>query len=340
VNALPAGPGRRPDLDAELAQLGDPDLTPARVLAQHGSAWVISTPGGEPRAAQARGRLREDDSGPPVTGDWVAVDGDGLIAAVLPRHGTIVRRAVGGASRPQVLAANVDLALIAEPLPAPNERRIERMAALASTDGVPAALVLTKADLASDADAQAAQLARRIGLADAVAVTVAPDPSGIAVLRTLLVPGTTAVLLGPSGAGKSTLVNALLGADRQATGEVREDGRGRHTTVGRDLIELPSGALLIDTPGIREAGLWDGAGESFGDVDAAAAGCRFSDCSHSGEPGCAVTEQISADRIAAWQKLQREQAWVDDRRAASRERERQGLAHVAKQRAARRHTSA
>jgi ribosome biogenesis GTPase len=337
VQAVSAGPGRRPDLDAELAQLGDPDLTAARVLAQHGSAWMISTPGGEPRAAQARGRLREDDSGPPVTGDWVAVDSDGAIAAVLPRHGEIVRRAAGGPTRPQVLAANVDLALVAEPLPAPHDRRVERLVSLASAGGVPAAIVLTKADLADDADMQAARLARRLGLADAVAVSCsAPDPSGVEVLRALLVPGTTAVLLGPSGAGKSTLVNALLGADRQATADVRADGRGRHTTVSRDLIELPNGALLIDTPGIREAGLWDGAGDAFADVDAVAAGCRFGDCSHSGEPGCAVAEQLDPDRLAAWHKLQHEQAWIDDRRAASLERERQGRAQIALQRAARR----
>jgi ribosome biogenesis GTPase len=322
VQAVPAGPGLRPDLDAELAQLGDVDVTGARVLAQHSDAWVISTPSGEPRLAPARGRLRDDDAGPPVAGDWVAVDADGAIAAVLPRQGTIVRRAVSGASRPQVLVANVDLALVAEPLPDPHDRRAERMVALASAGGVPAALVLTKADLAADADVQAGRLARRLGLADAVAVSLAgPDPSGIEVLRTLLRPGMTTVLLGPSGAGKSTLVNAVLGEDRQAIGEVRaSDGRGRHTTSNRELFELPGGALLIDTPGIREAGLWDGAGDAFADLDALAAECRFSDCSHDGDPGCAVAEQLDPERLAAWHKLQREQAWVDDRRAAGRGR--------------------
>jgi ribosome biogenesis GTPase len=134
----------------------------------------------------------------------------------------------------------------------------------------------------------------------------------VAIVQSLLAPGTTAVLLGPSGAGKSTLVNALLGEDRQATGEIREDGRGRHTTVTRELLTLPNGAFLIDTPGIREAGLWDGA--TFDDVDALAAGCRFADCEHDSEPGCAVRGTLDPERLEAWRKLQTEQAWVDARR--------------------------
>ena len=133
-------------------------------------------------------------------------------------------------------------------------------------------------------------MARDLGLADGVAVSV-HDPDSLTVLWSLLEPGTTSVLLGPSGAGKSTLVNALLGYDRQATGEVSEHngGRGRHTTVTRDLLRMPNGALLIDTPGIREAGLWDGGVvQSFADIEELAARCRFSDCQHNGEPGCAV----------------------------------------------------
>jgi ribosome biogenesis GTPase / thiamine phosphate phosphatase len=337
LHAFPAGLGRRPELDAELAQLGEPDLTGARVLAQHRGAWVIATGGEPPRLAAARGRLRDDDAGPPVTGDWVAVDAAGAIAAVLERRGAIVRRAAGRPSRPQVLAANVDLALVAEPLPNPHERRAERLAALASAGGVPAALVLTKADLAEDAVERAARLARRLGLAHAVAVSTLAGRAGVGVLRTLLVPGATAVLLGPSGGGKSTLVNALLGEDRQATAAIRpSDGRGRHTTVARELIGLPTGGLLIDTPGIREAGLWEGAGDAFADIDALAAGCRFADCTHDGEPGCSVRGAVDPDRIAAWRKLQREQAWVDDRRAAARERERRGRSYSRIQREARR----
>ncbi|UGS34469.1 ribosome small subunit-dependent GTPase A [Capillimicrobium parvum] len=315
-----AGLGRRPDLTAELDALGDPSLTLARVLAQHRGRWLVAT-ADRPHAAPARGRLRET---PPVTGDWVALDRAGAIAAVLPRRGTITRRAAGTATAEQVLAANVDLALLAEPLPAPNARRAERFAALAAAGGVPAAVVLTKADLDEDAHLGAARLARRLGAVDGFAVS-APHGDGIAPLRALLEPGATAVLLGPSGAGKSTLVNALLGSDRQATGAVREgDGRGRHTTVARELIALPGGALVIDTPGLREVGLWEPA--SFADVDALAADCRFADCAHAGEPGCAVRDAVDDDRIESWRKLQREQAWIDDRRAASREREARGRA--------------
>jgi ribosome biogenesis GTPase len=145
------------------------------------------------------------------------------------------------------------------------------------------------------------------------------------------------VLLGPSGAGKSTLVNALLGEERQATGAVRAgDGRGRHTTVTRELIALPGGALLIDTPGVREVGLWDGAGESYADIDELAASCRFADCAHETEPGCAVREAVEPERIEAWRKLQREQKWVEDRRAAAREREARGRSYGRVQQEARR----
>jgi ribosome biogenesis GTPase len=329
-----AGLGRRDDLDAELEPLGDQGLTAGRVLAQHRGHWVVAEPGGEePRLLTARGRMREQ---PPVTGDWVAVDSDGEIAALLERRGTIVRRAAGEATTAQVLAANVDLALLTAPLPEPNARQIERLAALAQADDVPVALVLTKSDLDPDADQTAASVARELGIVDAVAISPRSG-DGIAILRTLLTPGTTAVLLGPSGAGKSTLVNALLGEERQATGAIRAgDGRGRHTTVTRELIALPGGALLIDTPGVREVGLWDGAGETYSDIDELAASCRFSDCGHETEPGCAVREAIDAERIEAWRKLAREQKWVDDRRAAAREREARGRSYTRVQREARR----
>ncbi len=269
--------------------------------------WLVGAADG-PLLVPARGRLTVT----PVTGDYVTLDSAGAISGVIPRKGTVTRRAAGSATGSQVLAANVDLALIAEPLPEPNERRMERMAALAAAGGVPAALLLTKADLDEDADATAAGLARRLGLADSVAISVRSG-DGVAIVQSLLAPGTTAVLLGPSGAGKSTLVNALLGEERQATGAIREDGRGRHTTVTRELLTLPNGAFLIDTPGIREAGLWDGA--TFDDVDALAAGCRFADCEHDSEPGCAVRGTLAPERLDAWRKLQTEQAWVDERRS-------------------------
>jgi ribosome biogenesis GTPase len=176
-----------------------------------------------------------------VTGDWVALDGGGAVAAVLERRGAVVRRAPGTPTSAQVLAANVELALVVEPFPDPNPRRLERLVALAVAGGVPAALVLTKADLSREDEetgAVAARLARSLGVADGVAVS-AVDGAGLPVLRGMLDPEGTAVVLGPSGAGKSTLVNTLLGVERQATGPVREaDSRGRHTTVVRELLRF------------------------------------------------------------------------------------------------------
>jgi ribosome biogenesis GTPase / thiamine phosphate phosphatase len=304
-----------------------------RVLAQHRGRWLVASEDEEPRLLPAHGSLRDTQ---PVTGDWVEIDSGGAIAAVLDRRGTLVRRAAGEATAAQVLAANIDLALVVESLPDPNERRAERLAALALAGGVPAALVLTKSDLAQDGQAVAARMARRLGLADGVAVS-ALDGTGLGILRTLLVPGETAALIGRSGSGKSTLVNALLGEDRQTTRPVRAaDGRGRHTTVSRELIPLPGGALMMDTPGLRAVGLWDGPGDAFADIEELAASCRFADCRHDTEPGCAVRDTADPERLAAWRKLEREQARLDDRKAAARARKRRAQALSRQARAAQR----
>ena len=315
VESPPAALGRRPDLADELAELDQPDLTAGRVLAQHRGHWVVGGLDGEATLATARTRAIDRPDGPPVTGDWVGLDGDGAIAAVLERRGAIVRAGVEAHSRPQTLAANVDVALVVEALPDPNLRRSERILALATAGDVRPVLVLTKADLEVDAQHVAAGVARQLGLEGAHAVSV-PDRSGLPPLVDELEPGLTSVLLGVSGAGKSTLVNALLGHERQATQPVRAgDGRGRHTTVVRELIPLPTGALLIDTPGIRRVNVWDGTGTAFADVDELAAGCRFSDCRHDTEPGCAVRGVVDAERLAAWRKLEDEQRATDDRRS-------------------------
>lgn len=319
-------------------------LRPARVLAQHSGRWLVAEPtddgfgAGPPRLVPARGRLRDATAGPPVTGDWVALDDGDAIAAVLPRTGTITRRAPGDATAAQTIAADVDIALITEPAGSLNPRRAERFVALARAGGVEPVLVVTKADLDPEADLAATRLARDLGVVDGYAVSViGEDGAGVGALRAALRPGVSAVLLGPSGAGKSTLANALLGADRMETGAIRaSDGRGRHTTVTRELLPMPSGALLLDTPGMREIGLWDGGtGGAFAEIEALAADCRFADCAHDGEPGCAVEPAVDPRRLAAWRKLAREQAWVDDRRAATREREERGRYYARLQRQAR-----
>jgi ribosome biogenesis GTPase len=307
------GSGLRPGIAAELQALG-PDLAAGRVLAQNRGFWLVAVAEGEgwtPKLLTARGRLRGTT---PVTGDWVAVDAAGEIAAVLERRCLLERRAAGDEVAPQALAANVDLVLIVEALPEPNERRAERFAALAAASQIPVALLLTKADLAPDADVIAAQLPRQLGFGEALAISVRSG-DGLPALRSLLAPEATTALLGTSGAGKSTLVNTLLGEERQATAPVREkDGLGRHTTVTRELIELPEGALLLDTPGLREVGLWVDAKAAFADVERLAASCRFGDCAHRSEPGCAVREGLSPDRLEAWHRLADEKAGLDARR--------------------------
>ena len=309
------GSGLRPGIAAELEALADPGLSAGRVLAQHSGQWLVAVAdeeeGWTPRLLPARGRLRGTT---PVTGDWVAVDTAGAIVAVLERRCLLERRAAGDDLSAQALAANVDLVLVVEALPEPNERRAERFAALAAASDVPVALLLTKADLAADADATAAQLRRQLGLDEALAISVRSG-DGLPALRALLAPEATTALLGTSGAGKSTLVNTLLGEERQETAPVREkDGLGRHTTVTRELIELPGGAFLLDTPGLREIGLWDGAGTSFDEIDRLAAGCRFNDCAHLEEPGCAVRSAVDPARLAAWRQLGEERAALAARR--------------------------
>lgn len=314
--------GRRPELAAQLAELGEPELSGGRVLAQHRGHWLVAetdgtSPASEPRLLTARGKLREN---PPGVGDWVAVDRDGTVAAVLARHGTIMRQAVGGPTASQVLAANVDLAFVVESLPDTNRRRVERLVALSVSASVPVVLVLTKSDLDPKWESAAAELSRELPLIATIAVC-AKEGIGMDAVREQLVPGATATVLGRSGAGKSTLVNALLGIERQATGQVRAgDGRGRHVTVARELIALPGGALIIDTPGLREIGLWNEADEMFAEIDRLAAECRFSDCRHETEPGCAVRDAVNPEDLEAWRKLAIEQQALAERKAEAVDR--------------------
>lgn len=308
-----------------FAPFHDRGLAPARVLVQHRGLYRIAGEAGEAEA-RVSGRFAHDapDGGYPVTGDWVAAEVSGdlaIIHAVLPRRTAFQRRAAGPAGGLQVVAANVDVALIAASLNADlNLRRLERYLATAYESGADPVVVLTKADLCEDV-AAAVQAVSGVAFGAPVLAVSAATGEGLAALEALLSPGATAALLGSSGVGKSTLVNALAGAELMATREIREDdARGRHTTTHRELIRLPSGALILDTPGMRELGLWDagdGVEQAFADVTAEIArlaeGCRFRDCAHEREPGCAVREaleagELDADRWRSFQKLQRELA--------------------------------
>ncbi len=289
-------------------------LVAARVVADGGHPLRLAGERGELAAVPA-GRLDDGgEPGPAAIGDWVGVDASGgtaVVRVILPRSSALVRRRPGAAERRQVLAANVDAALLVDGLDrGPNPRRIERGVALAYDSGITPLVVLTKADVCDDLEAAVEAARAAAPFAEVLAVSAAAD-TGLERLAELLPPGSTAVALGPSGAGKSTLVNRLLGEERLATGAVREgDRRGRHTTTGRQLVRTPGGICLIDTPGIRELGLWlDAAavGAAFAEVEAYAAGCRFRDCRHSTEPGCAVrgARRGRRDRARARRRLPR-----------------------------------
>jgi ribosome biogenesis GTPase len=259
----------------------------------------------------------------PCVGDWVAArtwaDGRVTAEAVLPRRTAFVRATVSpGVSHGQVLATNVDLAVVVEGLhPEPDLGRIERFLALAWESGATPLVVLTKADLVPDAPQIRADVAAAAPGVEVLAVC-AETGEGMTDLESYVATGSTVVLLGPSGAGKSTLTNALSGATVMHTRALRADGKGRHTTAHRELVMLPGGGIVIDTPGLRSVGLTD-VSESldlvFADIDELAEHCRFADCVHQTEPGCAVREALETGELPErrWEsyvKLQREARWM------------------------------
>jgi ribosome biogenesis GTPase len=315
-------------------------LTPGRVAVQHRGAYDVLTEDGELRCDVA-GRLYEEASSPadlPAVGDWVAIaarpeEGAGTVQAVLPRRTKFSRKTAWQASEEQVLAANVDVAFIVTSLNDElNLRRLERYLTLAWESGARPVLVLTKADLTDDVPAAVAAV-ESVAFGAPVHAISSVSGEGLDAIRAHLRPGVTAALLGSSGVGKSTLVNTLAGEELLETREIRDDGKGRHTTTRRELVQLPGGALVIDTPGMREVQLWiaeEGLEEAFSDVTELFEHCRFSDCAHESEPGCAVKEALANGTLAPerWEsylKLQRELAHLErrlDKRAQSEERKR------------------
>jgi ribosome biogenesis GTPase len=308
---------------------------PARVVSQERDRWLVRTDTGEAAARIPSG----NQSGIlPVVGDWALVapgpePADPLsIRALLPRRSAFVRGAAGGSGQEQVLAANVDLVWITHGLDTPlNLRRLERYLAVAWESGAVPSILLTKADLADDLDEALAQV-RKIAFGVPVHPVSAQDASSVASIRTSIPAGQTVVLLGPSGAGKSTLVNLLVQADVASTAAVRPgDRKGRHTTTRRHLFQVLGGGLVIDTPGLRELRIGEldrGLDQAYPEIEELAGRCRFADCRHRSEPGCAVLEAVEAnelttERLESYRKLQDEADYA--RRRADRRAQKKAI---------------
>jgi ribosome biogenesis GTPase len=307
----------------ELARQFEADasgLEPGRVAVQHRGSWGVVTARGE-SLAEITGRLHHDaEPGElPVVGDWVGLR-DGLIDAVLPRTSKFSRKTPWTEVSEQVLVANVDVAFLVMGLDERdyNVRRLERYLTTAWEGGAEPVIVLNKADLATDLEAQVAET-ESIAFGVPVHAVSAETGEGVEELRRHLAGNRTAALLGSSGVGKSSLINRLLGEERFPIAGVRSDGRGRHTTTHRELVAVPGGGVIIDTPGLRELQLWEtdeGLDQAFVDVADLILQCRFADCEHRTEPGCAIRAaladgSLSAERWESYLKLQRELARLE-----------------------------
>ncbi len=301
-------------LDAAFAAHAPAGAVPGRVLLEHNHVYRIVTADGE-WLAEAAGRLKHEAAGRhelPAVGDWVAVRppasqsagaGRATIRTILPRRSQFSRKVAGRETEEQIVAANIDVVFLVATLDeGPNTRSLERYLVLARRSGAEPVVVLNKLDLAADVGGDVAEVVAAAPDVPVLAVS-AKDGRGFDRLDSYLQPGRTVALLGPSGVGKSSIVNRLVGHALLATAEVRDwDGRGRHTSVHRQLVMLASGAMLIDTPGMRELQLWDSGGgvdETFADIDAIGASCKFRDCRHDREPGCAVKAAVDAGTLDA-----------------------------------------
>ena len=311
-------------------EIASADWVPARVINQQKNLYTVQGENGEMKAAVA-GRLRYQAGGSdtyPVVGDWVAVlpEGDrAVIQAVLPRKSSFSRKEAGGPTREQIVASNVDTVFLVSGLDGGrnfNLRSIERYLTIAMNSGAQPVIVLNKADICDDVDSRVNE-AESVGMGVPVHAVSAIGEPGVLVLRNYISEGSTVSLLGQSGVGKSAIINALLGEDRLQVGNVRAgDRRGRHTTTHRELIILPGGGAVIDTPGMREIQLWgeeDALDNAFEDIESLAETCRFKDCTHDLEPGCAVREALEngtldEPRFQSYLRLKRELKYLAARR--------------------------
>jgi ribosome biogenesis GTPase len=321
------------DWEAAFEPHRSPGVVPGRVAVAHRGAYDVLTAEDEVRA-RVPGSMRHQATSPaalPVVGDWVALElsgqGKATIRAVLPRRTKFSRRAAhdpgSDVAREQVVSANLDVVFITVSLADDvNLRVLERYLTLALESGARPVILLTKADREGDPEAVATEITEIGGEVPVHAVS-SRSGLGLETVRSYLEPGVTAALLGPSGAGKSTLVNTLAGEERLATRSARADGSGRHTTTRRELVVLPGGGIVVDNPGMREVHLWladEGLSEAFEDITELAARCRFSDCRHQDEPGCAVQAaladgSLAPERWQSYRELQRELAELEERLA-------------------------
>ncbi|MGN0981982.1 MAG: ribosome small subunit-dependent GTPase A [Candidatus Limivicinus sp.] len=312
------------------AAAGFEGLTVARVIAQEKGLYRVAGEKGE-KLGEITGRLRyqaETVSAFPAVGDFVMADwnqggGNAVIHQVLPRRSCFLRKAAGETRHEQLVAANIDTVFLCMALNRDfNLRRLERYLSTAWDSGATPVIVLTKADLCADLEGKLLAVSA-VAMGVQVLSTTMAEAGGYDQIRPYIRKGETVAFLGSSGAGKSTMINHLLGEERLETKGLRNDDKGRHTTTRRELILLPGGGMVIDTPGMRELGMWDseeGIDRTFADIEELTKQCRFHDCSHSGEPGCAIRQALeqgllAPERWQSYQKLKTENAYMEDSRS-------------------------